>query len=350
MKNILVINTGSTSVKYKLFGPDEKQLKQGCFNNMQPDKAIKEILREVGDLGELDAIGHRVVHGGDKYIEPVVATEEIIKELEEYNFLAPLHNPFNLAALKASSEFLPNVKQVAVFDTAFYADLPMEASKYALPAEIIKKFNIKRYGFHGLSHNYVLLEAAKELKKNPEEINLISCHLGGGWSITAMRQGKAIDTSMGWTPLEGLIMMTRAGDIDPSIVVNLIKNSDKDTTKEKCEEVYDILNKESGLKALSGGTSDYKELIREVSLGNEQSKLALDIAIYKLVKYIGAYWAVLEGSVEAIVFTGAVGAGIPLTREKVMNRLKYLGEVKVLAIKPDEELMIAREVKKIVSL
>lgn len=348
MYNILVINSGSTSVKYKLFNKQEEQLQEGCFNNIEDHgEVIKNILRELKGLRELKAIGHRVVHGGDEFIKPVKIDELLLSKLERYNHLAPLHNPYNIAGIKACLEFLPNILQVAVFDTAFYYNLPSVARIYALPRDIVKKYNIKRFGFHGISHQYVMEEA--KIKLGTESPNLIVCHLGGGWSATVIKNGQAIDTSMGWTPLEGLVMMTRAGDLDPGIILELFKNSDKETTEERYEEIYNILNNKSGIKALSEGVDNYKELLKEVSLGDKQAKIAFDLAIYKLCKYIGAYWAVLGGKIDAIIFTGAIGAGNPMTRNTVMNKLKFLGDVPVLAIKTNEELMIAREIKKVIS-
>ncbi|MFH1522475.1 MAG: acetate/propionate family kinase [Patescibacteria group bacterium] len=350
MSNILVINSGSTSVKYKLFNKEEKQLNEGCVNFVENyELAVKQILRELKDLREIDAIGHRVVHGGDKYIEPTLISGEVIKELEKYNSLAPLHNPFNLAGIKACLDYLPNIKQVAVFDTSFYSELPPVARNYALPKEIIKRHKIRRFGFHGISHKYVFEEAAKQLKRDVEKVNLITCHLGGGWSITAIKKGQAIDTSMGWTPLEGLIMMTRAGDLDPGIIMELIKDAEDDFTGGKYKEIINLLNYESGIKAISEGIDDYQELLKEVSQGQKQAKLAFEMAVYRLSKYIGAYWTILEGKVDAIVFTGAIGAGNPMTRNAVMSRLKCLGEIKVFSIKTNEELMIARETRQILN-
>ncbi|MFH1822119.1 MAG: acetate/propionate family kinase [Patescibacteria group bacterium] len=346
--SILVINSGSTSVKYKIFDEKEKQLKEGCFNNVENrEKVIKEILREIPDISQIAAIGHRVVHGGDKFKESVIVNDEVILELEKYNKLAPLHNPYNISGLKACQGFLPNLTQVAVFDTAFYHNLPEIARTYALPKQITAKYNIKRFGFHGISHQYVLEEASKQLKIKQKGINLITCHLGGGWSITAIKNGQVVDTSMGWTPLEGLMMMSRAGDIDPGIILELMRiQAEEELTNEQFD-LAKILNYDSGIKAISEGITDYQDLLREVSHGEKNAKLAFDLTIYKLVKYIGAYWAVLEGKVEAIVFTGAIGAGNPMTRNQVVSKIKFLGEVPVLAVKTNEELMIAREVKKL---
>jgi acetate kinase len=345
--SILVFNSGSTSVKYRLIDSDEKEIKQGKVENVSSyEDAIKQALRQVGFLHDLKAVGHRVVHGGDKYTRPLVINQENFFELEKFNELAPLHNPYNLAGIKAVMGYLPQIKQVAVFDTAFYANLPKVARFYALPEEISEKYKIYRYGFHGTSHKYVTEECAKLLKTPINKINLISCHLGGGWSITAIKNGQPIDTSMGLTPLEGLIMMSRAGDIDPGIIFKLLKDMPGEFNQDKADKLYDLLNKDSGLKGISG-YSDYQELLRAVSLGKEKAELAFDLAINKLVKYIGAYWTELEGHAQAIVFTGAIGAGNPMTRNQVMKKIKCLGKLPMLAIETDEELMIAREVKKL---
>jgi len=346
--SILVINSGSTSIKYKLFSDDDVEIKQGVLEGVTNHQiALKQVLREVGSLMDLRAVGHRVVHGGDKFIRPVVITDKILSEIEKFNHLAPLHNPYNLAAVRAIKEYLPEITQIAVFDTAFFAVLPKCARVYALPQELSEKYEIKRFGFHGISHKYVMLEAAKILKKAANRINLITCHLGGGWSITATQAGKPIDTSMGWTPLEGLIMMTRSGDLDPSIVLELVKNSQGETAEDKCRQVYNFLNCEAGIKGLSG-VSNYKQLLRQVSLGDENARLAFELATYRLIKYIGSYFAVLGGKVDAVVFTGAVGSGDPMTRNRVIDRLKFLKNTKFLAIPTDEELMIAREVKELI--
>ncbi len=347
--SILVINSGSTSVKYKLFADDETEIKQGVLENIKDHlKGVKQVLREIGDLRGLDAVGHRVVHGGDKFSKPLEINAENFIELEKFNGLAPLHNPYNLAGIKAAGEYLPQIKQIAVFDTAFYAGLPESSRHYGLPIELARQYKIYRYGFHGLSHQYVMEEAADKLKITASKINLIICHLGGGWSATAVKAGKPIDTSMGWTPLEGLVMMTRCGDIDPSIVLGLLKFLPGEINLEKINQVDDMLNHQSGLKGLAG-VNNYLELIKILSLGDEHAKLAFDIAISRLVKYIGAYWTELEGRVNAIIFTGQVGAGNPLTRNRVMARIKCLGELPMLAIKTNEELMIMREVKKLIS-
>jgi acetate kinase len=299
--SILVINAGSTSLKYKLFSADEEVLKQGSFDNI-PDhlKTLKLALREIGDLRDLSIVGHRVVHGGAEFLKPIIINDDNFKELEQYNDLAPLHNPYNLMGIKAAKEFLPNVKQAAVFDTAFFSALPRIARQYALPRELSEKYKIHRYGFHGLSHKYAREESAKLLKKSPSKINIISCHLGGGCSIAAIKNGQPVDTSMGWTPLEGLVMMTRAGDLDPGIIFNLLKMMPGEINREKVEDLYKLLDEQSGIKGLSG-YDDYQKFLAAVSLGRGEAELAFEMAINRLVKYIGAYWTLLNGQVDALV-------------------------------------------------
>lgn len=346
--SILAINSGSTSIKYKLIDDEEKAIKQGEILEVKNQvTAVKLILREIGDLRNVAAVGHRVVHGGPKFFASFLINDDNFRELEQFNDLAPLHNPYNLAGIKAARAYLPQVKQVAVFDTAFFHHLPELARIYALPHELTKEYNIYRYGFHGISHKFATQEAAKLLKKKVEKINLITCHLGGGWSITAIKNGLPVDTSMGLTPLEGLTMITRAGDIDPGIIFRLLKDLPGEVNQAKVDELYEILNKQSGIKGLAG-TEDYQALLANASLGNREAKLAFDVAVNRLVKYIGAYWTILEGKVDAIVFTGAVGSGNPATRNQVMKDIKCLGKLPMLAIKTDEELMITREVKELI--
>ena len=347
--SILALNSGSISVKYKLFSDDEKEIKQGSLENARDHNvAIKLVLREIGDLRNLSAVGHRVVHGGYKFVKPLMVNDETLAGLEEFNNLAPLHNPYNLAGIKAAMAYLPQAKQIAVFDTAFFSDLPGEAKFYALPRELSEKYHIYRYGFHGISHKYVTLEASRLLNKKNQKINLISCHLGGGWSIAAVKNGKPVDISMGFTPMEGLVMISRSGDIDPGIIFKLLKIMPGEINQSKVDNLYEILNKQSGLKGLSG-QSDYQELLSAVSLGNEAAKLAFDLAVARLIKYIGAYYTLLEGRVDAIIFTGSIGSGNPTTRNQVMKKIKCLGSLPMLAIKTDEELMIAREVKQLIN-
>lgn len=346
--SILAINSGSTSIKYKLIDDDEKEIKQGNIPNVKDyPAAIKRVLREIGDLRDLAVVGHRVVHGGPRFFAPLLINDDNLKELEQFNNLAPLHNPYNLAGIKAVLAYLPQVKQVAVFDTAFYHHLPETAKFYALPPELTKKYNIYRYGFHGISHKFVTQEGARLLQKNVNKVNLISCHLGGGWSVTAIKNGSPVDTSMGLTPLEGLVMMTRAGDMDPGIIFKLLEVMPGEINQAKVDELYDILNKQSGIKGLAG-FEDYQKFLADVSLGSPAAKLAFTLAINRLVKYIGAYWTILDGRVDAIIFTGAVGSGNPMTRLQVMKKIKCLGALPMFSIKTNEELMIAREVKELI--
>lgn len=349
MSNILVINAGSTSIKYKVFDAEEKQLSEGELAEIKDyDKALKQLLRRIINLGEIKAVGHRVVHGADKFVQPILINEEVLAELEKLNYLAPLHNPYNLAGIRAAVNFLPEVPHMAVFDTAFYSTLPEEARIYALPRKIFEELKLYRYGFHGASHEFALVEAARILDKKVDKINLISCHLGGGCSITAVKNGRAIDTSMGYTPLEGLVMMSRAGDLDPGAVIELIRRLPGEISAAKVESVYDLLNHDSGIKGLTEGSGDFKELLSQVSLGQKKAVGAFNLFVYRLIKYIGAYWSALEGRLDAVVFTGAIGAGNPLTRNRVIKKLKFLGEVPFLAVKTNEELMIFRKVKQLI--
>lgn len=351
--SILVINSGSTSTKYKLFA-GEREIKSGnIVSNNHRNKIIKEILREIGDLRDIKAVGHRVVHGGDLFRNPIILNSKLINDLEKYNSLAPLHNPYNLAGINAATEYLPQIPQIAVFDTGFYRNLPEVARTYAIPVKIAEKYKMYRYGFHGISHEFVMQEATKQLKLKESEINLISCHLGGGWSITAIKRGQPVDTSMGWTPLEGLVMLTRAGDLDPGIVIELIRKTIEETDRSLLidhslsfiQNIYNLLNHESGIKGLTNGLTDFQELLRNVSLGDEQAKLAFAIAVNRLIKYIGSYFVILEGKVDAIIFTGAIGAGNPYTRNQVIKKIRCLGDLKYLIIKTNEELAIARKVE-----
>ncbi|MBU4332754.1 acetate/propionate family kinase [Patescibacteria group bacterium] len=338
--SILVINTGSTSLKYKLFDLESfRVLALNDFAGVENhDEAIKQALREIGNLSTLVAIGHRVVHGGAEFSEPTEIIKDNIGRLEAYNKLAPLHNPYNIAGIRACLEYLPGIPNIAVFDTAFFKDLPDKAKIYAIPFEFYKEHGIQRFGFHGISHKFVAQQAAEKLGKPLSKINLITCHLGGGASITAIRQGKPVDTSMGYTPLEGLVMMTRPGDIDAGIVLHL-KNSMNGNDKGM---VSGLLNRTSGIKGICG-IGDYLDLLEAVKRKDSRALLAFNIFVYRIQKYLGAYLAIL-GGVDAIVFTGKIGAGKPITKEKITKNLKVLRGVKILVIPSDEELMIAREV------
>lgn len=339
-RSILTINAGSTSLKYKLFDLESfKVLADNDFQAVEDhEEAIKQTLREIGNLSTLVAIGHRVVHGGTEFREPIKVDESNIKRLEVYSKLAPLHNPYNLASIKACREFLPDIPNIAVFDTAFFRYLPEKAKIYAIPLEFYQEHGIQRFGFHGISHQYVALEAANKLGQPLSQLNLITCHLGGGASITAIKKGKPIDTSMGFTPLEGLVMMTRCGDIDPGIISQL-----KDSMNGKDKGLVNrMLNKASGIRGLCG-IDNYLDLLEAVRQKDRRAQLAFDIFTYRIQKYIGAYFAIL-GNLDALVFTGKIGAGKSITREKITKNLKILKGVRVLAIPTDEEVMIAREV------
>jgi len=334
----LIINAGSTSLKYELFESNSlTTIKEGNFQNITShEQTLKQALRKIGDLRDIKAIGHRVVHGGPVFFKPTKITDTVLKKLEEFNHLAPLHNPANIAGIRACQKYLPQIPNIACFDTAFFKDLPNKAKIYALPMELHKKKKIQRYGFHGLSHQYVALEAAKKLQKPIEETKLITIHLGGGSGVAAIKNGKAVDTSMGFTPLEGLVMMTRGGDIDPGIILHLLKNKSR-------EEVKKILNRKSGIKGLSGYIN-YLNFLKAVKRGVPKAKLAFDIYIYRIQKYIGAYFAVL-GGIDGLVFTGQIGSGEAITRDSVCEGLKkILKDVKVMAIPTDEEKMIAEKI------
>lgn len=326
---ILVLNCGSQTTKWKLFDKKLKPIRAG--DSIEELNQIKE---------EVSLIGHRVVHGGSKFIKPLKITNDNLAELEKLNYLAPLHNPYNIAGIKVCQKIFSGVDNIAVFDTEFFSNLPVVASTYALPEDIIKQFGFKRYGFHGISHEYVLKIAGKG--------KIISCHLGGGSSIAAIKNGKAIDTSMGFTPLEGLVMMTRPGNIDAGIVLEMAEKLSVQKTK-------DILNKESGIKGICGQSEMLKVLSRlkrdpAVAGEKNKAKLALDIFVYSVKKYIGSYYAILGGC-DVLVFTGAIGSGSAKIRNMICKNLDILnkpasrqGGTKVLTIKTDEELAIAQKI------
>ena len=388
---VLVINCGSSSVKYKVFEmPGEKLLTKGSIEKIGEE--ISFVKHQVNDrtfhdelkvqnhekaLGilsqylvdeekgiiknveEIEGIGHRVVHGGEGFNKSVVINEKVLERIEEYKELAPLHNPPNLAGIKATSKFFPKSVQVAAFDTAFHTTIPEVAYLYALPYELYEKYRIRRYGFHGTSHRYVARRAASLLKKGKYEVNIITVHLGNGCSMTAVQNGHSIDTSMGLTPLEGLIMGTRSGDIDPGILFYL-----EDRLGIDSKRVNALLNKESGLLGISGISNDFRNLLAEYEKGNKKSILAIDMFCYRIKKYIGAYMAVLQ-KVDAVVFTGGIGENVPLVREKSLENMQNLGiiidkkkntekgivrereisssdsKIKVFVIPTDEELGIA---------
>lgn len=380
--NILVINCGSSSVKFKLFDMNnEKIIIQGIcdaislknsslnyeFKGKEYEnkiylkdhnhalKVIVYLLKKYDLLNCIDAIGHRVVHGGEYFIKPTIINEEVLKKLKEISYLAPLHNPVNILGIEVIMKLI-NKPNVAVFDTSFHSTLPKEAFLYAIPYKFYKRYKIRRYGFHGMSHKYVSIECAKILNKDIKKLRIITCHLGNGASITAIKHGRSIETSMGFTPLEGLVMGTRSGDIDPYIPIFLQEKESK-TSK----EIYDLLNKESGLKGLSELSSDMRILLS--NMDKEKVKLAIDVFIHRIVKYIGAYISFLNG-LDALVFTAGIGENNPYIRKKIIEHFSFLNikideeknknneviissqdsNVKVLVIKTNEELQIAREV------
>jgi acetate kinase len=270
------------------------------------------------DLSEIAGVGHRVVHGGEQYASSTIIDEEVLKAIEKNVEIAPLHNPPNLIGIKEAQAILPNTRQVAVFDTAFHQTLPPAAYLYGLPYELYEKYKIRRYGFHGTSHRYVAARAMEMLKRVPENTNVITCHLGNGASVTAIEHGKSIDTSMGFTPLEGLVMGTRSGDIDPAIIDFLERRG------YSSPEVNALLNKKSGLLGLSGISNDLRDLEEAASKGNQRAQQALDVYAYRVRKYVGAYVANLV-KVDALVFTGGIGQNGVKMRERICHRLEILG-------------------------
>ena len=389
--NVLVINCGSSSLKYQLIDSQTEAVlakglcerigidgrlvyeKAGCDKEVTEaampthkqaiqlvlDALVNPTTGAIADLTAIDAVGHRVVHGGEKFATSTVLTEEVIAVIEECNDLAPLHNPANLIGIRACQELMPNVPMVAVFDTAFHQTMPEIAYMYGLPYEYYEKYSVRRYGFHGTSHSYVSKRAADILGKDYSELKTIVCHLGNGASICAVNGGKSVDTSMGLTPLEGLIMGTRSGDVDPSIL-DFIAQKENLTLS----EVMNVLNKKSGVEGMSGVSSDFRDLSAAADAGNERAQLAIDAFAYRVVKYIGAYVAAMNG-VDAICFTAGLGENDAVVRAKVMANLGYLGiavneeanntrgkeviistedsKVTVLAIPTNEELAICRE-------
>ena len=340
---ILVLNCGSQSIKWKLFEDSLKLKKEGkrdIFNSQSYQKVLTKELGKISNYGkEIKTIGHRVVHGGNKFRRPTLINQRSLKELEKFNKFAPLHNPFNILGIKISQKIFPDSKQIAVFDTDFYLNLPEKASNYTLPKDIRKKFGFQRLGFHGISHEFVAKEAAKKVRKPFKNLKIITCHLGGGSSITAIKNGKAIDTSMGFTPMEGVIMMTRPGDIDAGIVLELTKNFSSQKTEE-------ILNLESGLKSISG-SEGMLEILRKAKKGSKEAKFALEIFAYKIKKYIGAYFTILGGC-DLLIFTGTIGYGSLKIRKMICKDLTILRNTKILAIETNEELAIAQKIIKVV--
>lgn len=396
--NILVINCGSSSLKYQLINSKtEEVLAKGLCErigiegsqityqpaggnkeiNVSPMPAHTQAIQLVLDaltnsktgviksLSEVGAVGHRIVHGGEKFTGSTILIEDALKAIEECCDLAPLHNPANLIGIRACQELMPNVPMVAVFDTAFHQTMPEEAYLYGLPYEYYEKYKIRRYGFHGTSHSYVSKKAAELLGKPYDSLKTIVCHLGNGASVSAVKYGKSIDTSMGLTPLEGLVMGTRSGDMDPAIMEFIAKKENLDIAG-----VMEVLNKKSGVLGLSKLSSDFRDLEAASADGNELAQKTLKVFAYRVIKYIGAYTAAMDG-VDAIVFTAGVGENGPHTRKAVCGNLSYLGikldeeannkrgedivistpdsKVAVMVIPTNEELAIARETASLVS-
>ena len=395
--NVLVVNCGSSSLKFQLINSDtEAVAAKGLCERIgldgrlvyQPAGGEKEIteapmpthteaIRMVLDalvnpktgvlksLDEVEAIGHRVLHGGSKITQSVVIDDEVISVIDECCDLGPLHNPANLMGIRACMELMPGKPNVAVFDTAFHQTMPAKAYRYAIPTKFYEKYAVRKYGFHGTSHSFVSKETIKFLGLDKDNSKVIVCHLGNGASISAVENGKCVDTSMGLTPLEGLVMGTRSGDLDPAVVEFVCKKENIDVS-----EMLRILNKESGVMALSNGlSSDFRDLEEAMEQGNEDAALAIDAFCYRVAKYVGSYVAAMNG-VDAITFTGGIGENAGLVRGKVLSYLGYLGikmdekmnekrgenfvlstadsAVKVAVIPTNEELAIARETVELV--
>ena len=395
---VLVINCGSSSLKYQVFDmSDESVLCKGLVEKIGiPGSFLKHRRGEeanvvieaeisnhevaigmvtealtspvhgvVSSMDEIQAVGHRVVHAGEKYAGSVLITEDVMNALKECIELAPLHNPPNIMGVEVCAKLMPNVKHVGVFDTAFHQTMPRHAYLYALPLSFYKKYGLRRYGFHGTSHRYVTERAAAMLNKPVDGVNLITCHLGNGASIAAIKNGKSVDTSMGFTPLEGLIMGTRSGDIDPAIVPFLMEKEGWTS-----EQTSSFLNKQCGVAGISQVSSDFRVLEEAAHAGNDEAQLALEMYYYRVRKYVGAYAAAL-GRVDAIVFTAGLGENSPEVREEVCRPLGFMGvevdssrnkvrgkevdvsadnaAVRVLLIPTNEELVIARDTQEIVS-
>jgi acetate kinase len=350
---ILVINCGSSSIKYKLYEAEKyilidkgsiERIAEADSKIKNHSQGVKEVLSRilssgaVGTLGEISAVGHRVVHGGESFTSPCIIDNKVLRKIKECSQLAPLHNPANLAGIIGCKKLLPNSLQVAVFDTAFHQTISEHVYNYAIPTKFYKKYKVRKYGFHGSSHQFIAGQAAKKLKKPISKLKLVTCHLGNGCSVAAVYGGKSMDTSMGFTPLEGLMMGTRSGDIDVAAVFYIMRK--EGITVEKMDA---ILNKDSGFLGVSGVSNDLRTVKAAMKKGNKRAKLAYEMFIYRLKKYIGAYHFVLGGA-DAICFTGGIGehdSGI-VDRVKKDIYSTYGDKVKVLVIATDEELMIAR--------
>lgn len=394
---ILVLNCGSSSIKYKLYDMSTREvMAQGGIEKLGlPDSFLKLVMPDgtkkvieknmpehtvgvqliletlvhheygcIKSLNDIDAVGHRLVHGGEKFNTSVIITPEVIEKMQECTDLAPLHNPANLKGVAAITKILPDVPQVGVFDTAFHQTMPDYAYMYALPYEYYEKYGVRRYGFHGTSHRYVSRRAAEFLGLDYNNCKIITAHVGGGGSVTAIRNGKSIDTSMGLTPVEGLVMGTRCGDVDLGAVTYLMEKEHLDAAA-----LNTIINKKSGIMGVSGVSSDMRDIEAAITKGDKRAKLALEMFEYRLLKYIGAYAAALNG-VDVLVFTGGIGENQLVTREYICRGLEYLGvkfdaaknncrgeeveistpdsKVRVVVIPTDEELTIASDTMELV--
>ncbi|MFH1594225.1 MAG: acetate kinase [Candidatus Omnitrophota bacterium] len=352
---ILVINCGSSSAKYQLFdigsmkvrakGAVERIGEKGsvCKSYHQAIRIVKERLLKdaacIGSLNDIKGIGHRVVHGGEDFSRSVIIDRTVERSIEKASELAPLHNPPSLAGIRASRQYFPGIPQVAVFDTAFHHSMPEHAYIYGIPYGFYKKYRIRRYGFHGTSHRFVAGIAAKRLGKPLGRLRLITVHLGNGCSMAAVLRGRSIDTTMGLTPLEGLLMGTRSGDLDPAIVTYLMKKD-----RLSLDGINELLNKKSGLLGISGVSKDMRDILGSIKKGNKRSKLAYDIFLYRIKKYIGAYAACM-GGIDAVVFTGGIGENVPRIMGTLSKELRPLfgRRVRFITVPTNEELLIARD-------
>ncbi|MGM0843952.1 MAG: acetate kinase [Bacillota bacterium] len=393
MAKMIAINAGSSSLKFQLFEmPQEEVITKGLIERIglndsvfsisvngekqeevtdipNHEVAVKMLLDKLTSAGiiesldEIEGIGHRVVHGGEVFNDSILITDDVIEKIEELSELAPLHNPANITGIKSFQSVLPNIPAVAVFDTAFHQSMPESSFLYSLPYEYYEDYGIRKYGFHGTSHKYVSERAAEMLGRPKEQLRLISCHLGNGASIAAIEGGKSIDTSMGFTPLAGVAMGTRSGNIDPALIPFIMEKTGK-----TADEVLDVLNKKSGMLGVSGLSSDLRDIEGQAAEGNERAELALEVFANRIHKYIGSYASRMYG-VDAIIFTAGIGENSQIVREKVLKGLEFMGiywdparnkvrgeetfinyphsPVKVMIIPTNEEVMIARDVQRL---
>ncbi|RIW27068.1 acetate kinase [Bacillus salacetis] len=393
MAKMIAINAGSSSLKFQLFEmPQEEVITKGLIERIglndsifsisvngekqeevtdipNHEVAVKMLLDKLTSTGiirsldEIEGVGHRVVHGGEVFNDSVIITDEVLEKIEELSELAPLHNPANVTGIKSFQNVLPNVPAIAVFDTAFHQTMPESSFLYSLPYEYYEKYGIRKYGFHGTSHKYVSERAAEMLGRPKEQLRLISCHLGNGASIAAIEGGKSIDTSMGFTPLAGVAMGTRSGNIDPALIPFIMEK-----TGQTADEVLNVLNKKSGMLGVSGLSSDLRDIESQAAEGNERAELALEVFANRIHKYIGSYASRMYG-VDAIIFTAGIGENSQIVREKVLNGLEFMGiywdparnkvrgeetflnhphsPVKVMIIPTNEEVMIARDIQRL---